>query len=126
MTKLRELYHCNICGNVVEITHEGAPALVCCNQPMEKLKAKTEDAGEEKHVPVVEEVDDGIKVKVGTVKHPMEEKHYIKFIEVLTKEKVHRVELKPGQVPEANFCIPKSDLIEVREFCTIHGLWKNK
>lgn len=126
MTKLRELYRCNICGNVVEITHEGAPALVCCNQPMEKLEAKTEDAGEEKHVPVVEEIDDGIKVKVGTVKHPMEEKHYIKFIEVLTKEKVYRVELKPGQVPEANFCIPKSDLIEVREFCTIHGLWKNK
>ncbi|MBL7131277.1 MAG: desulfoferrodoxin [Candidatus Omnitrophica bacterium] len=126
MTQLRELYRCEICGNIVEITHEGAPALVCCNQPMVKLEAKTEDAGQEKHVPVVEESDNGIKVKVGSIEHPMEEKHYIKFIEVLTKEKVMHVELKPGQAPEAKCCVPKSDVVEVREFCTIHGLWRNK
>ncbi|MCK5535124.1 desulfoferrodoxin FeS4 iron-binding domain-containing protein, partial [bacterium] len=90
MTKLRELYRCNICGNVVEITHEGAPALVCCNQPMVKLEAKTEDTGSEKHVPVIEEIDGGTTIKVGSIAHPMEEKHYIKFIEVLTKDKVLR------------------------------------
>jgi len=126
MTRLRGLYRCGICGNVVEITNEGAPALVCCGEPMAKLEAKTEDKGQEKHVPVVEETDDGIKVKVGSIEHPMEEKHYIKFIEVLTKEKVIRVELKPGQLPEAKFCEPKSNVVEVREFCTIHGLWKSE
>ena len=126
MTKLRELYHCNICGNVVEIAHEEAPALICCGQPMVKIEAKTEEEGQEKHVPVIEELDKGIKVKVGSVQHPMEEKHYIKFIEVLTKDKIIRKELKPGQAPEGECCLPKQDIVEVREYCTIHGLWKNK
>lgn len=126
VTKLRELYRCNICGNVVEITHEGAPALVCCNQPMVKLEAKSEDTGSEKHVPVIEEVDGGTTIKVGSIAHPMEEKHYIKFIEVLTNDKVLRVELKPGQNPEVQSDVSKTDILEVREFCTIHGLWKNK
>ena len=99
MTKLRELYKCDVCGNVVEITHEGAPSLVCCNEPMKKLEAKTADQGLEKHVPVVESADSGIKVKVGSVEHPMEEKHYIKFIEVMTKDKVLRAELAPGMKP---------------------------
>jgi len=126
MTQLRELYHCKICGNVVEIAHEGAPALVCCEKPMVKLEAKTEDQGQEKHVPVVEEAGCGIKVKVGSVAHPMEDKHYIKFIEILLEDKIMRKELEPGQIPEVECCIPKSKVIEVREFCTIHGLWKNK
>ena len=126
MTQLRELYRCEICGNVVEIAHEGAPALVCCGKPMVKLEAKTEDEGQEKHVPVIEETDSGIKVKVGSVEHPMEDKHYIKFIEILLKDKIMRKELKPGQAPEAECCAPKSDVIETREFCTVHGLWKNR
>ncbi|MEA3489431.1 MAG: desulfoferrodoxin [Candidatus Omnitrophota bacterium] len=126
MTQLRELYRCEICGNVVEIAHEGAPALVCCEQPMIKLEAKTGDEGKEKHVPVVEETDSGIKVKVGSVGHPMEEKHYIKFIEVLAKDKVLRAELNPGQAPMAEFCVAKPDIIEVREFCTVHMLWKSR
>lgn len=125
MTQLREIYQCEVCGNVVEIVNEGQPALVCCNQPMVKLEAKTEDAGGEKHVPVVEETDNGIKVKVGSVEHPMEEKHYIKCIEVLTQNKVCRAELNPGQVPEAEFPVKKEDIVEVKEFCTIHGLWKS-
>ena len=126
MTKLRELYRCEICGNVVEVAHEGASTLVCCGKPMIKLEAKTEDEGQEKHVPVIEEAENGIKVKIGTVAHPMEEKHYIKFIEILLKDGIMRRELKPGQVPEAKFCASKSDVIEAREFCIIHGLWKNK
>ncbi|MFH1395109.1 MAG: desulfoferrodoxin [Candidatus Omnitrophota bacterium] len=124
MTRLRELYRCEICGNVVEITHEGAPSLVCCDEPMKKLEAKTEDEGKEKHVPVMEETDAGTKVKIGSVPHPMEEKHYIKFIEVLSDDRVIRVELKPGQAPEAEVCLLKSEIQEVREFCTVHGLWK--
>ena len=133
MTRLRELYRCEICGNVVEITHEGAPALVCCEQPMTKLEARTEDQGQEKHVPVVSETDTcpccgskecGVIVKVGDVEHPMEDKHYIKFIEVLTGDRVLRVELSPGEKPEAAFCVKKEDITEVREFCTVHMLWE--
>ena len=100
---------------------------------MGKLEAKTEDEGKEKHVPVVEQTDEcpcgcgsencGIKVKVGGVEHPMEEKHYIKFIEVLTADKVLRAELKPGMKPEAEFCAVKDDIVDVREFCTVHMLW---
>ena len=126
MTKVREVYRCEVCGNVVEVVNEGAPALVCCGKPMTKLEAKTEDTGQEKHVPVIEEADKGIKVKVGSVQHPMEEKHYIKFIEILTKDRVLRTELKPGQAPEASSCASRADVLEVREFCTIHGLWKSK
>jgi superoxide reductase len=125
MTQLRELYRCEICANVVEIAHEGATSLVCCGQPMGKLDAKTQDEGKEKHVPVIEETECCVKVKVGSAEHPMEEKHYIKFIEVLTKNQVLRAELKPGQKPEADFCVAKSDIIEVREFCTVHMLWKS-
>ena len=126
MTQLRELYQCEVCGNIVEVAHEGASALVCCDKPMIKLEAKTEDQGQEKHVPVVEETNNSIVVKVGSIGHPMEDKHYIKFVEVLLNDRVIRKELKPGQAPEAKYCVSKSDVIEVREFCTVHGLWKNK
>ena len=139
MTALREIYRCEVCGNVVEMVNEGVGELVCCGQPMGKLEAKTEDQGQEKHVPVVEDTGKAtcscdscgeenicIKVKVGSVEHPMEAAHYIKFIEVLTKDKVARTELKPGDKPEAHFCcIAKEDIIEVREFCTVHMLWKS-
>jgi len=124
MTNLRELYHCSVCGHVVEVANEGAPTLVCCGKEMEKLEAKTEDQGKEKHVPIVEETDLFTRVKVGSVEHPMEEKHYIKFIEVLTKDQVLRAELSPGQAPAAEFCVPKADVVEVREYCTVHSLWE--
>lgn len=127
MTKLRDLYKCSICGNVIEVVHTGAPALVCCGKPMDKLEAKSEDMGNEKHVPVVEPIPGGgIAVKVGSVDHPMEEKHFIRFIEVLTKDRVVRVELNPGEKPAAEFCAKMEDVLEVREYCNIHGLWKNK
>ena len=126
MTQLRELYHCEICGNVVEVINEGAPALVCCEKPMVKLEAKTQDEGKEKHAPVIEETDRGVMVKVGSVEHPMEEKHYIKFIEIILAKKVVRSELKPGEKPEVAICgcVKKEDIVEVREYCTVHGLWK--
>ncbi|SPF53575.1 superoxide reductase (desulfoferrodoxin) [Candidatus Desulfosporosinus infrequens] len=123
MTNLRELYHCTICGNVVEVVNTGATSLVCCDKPMEKLVAGGKDASLEKHVPVVVTVDGGIKVKVGSAPHPMEEKHLIRFIEVLTKDQVLRVELAPNQAPEASFLVKADDVVEVREYCTVHGLW---
>ncbi|HBV89300.1 desulfoferrodoxin [Desulfosporosinus sp.] len=124
MTNLRELYVCGICGNVIEVVHTGASSLVCCNKPMDKLEAGTKDASLEKHVPVIEEADGGIKVKVGSIAHPMEEKHFIRFIEVLTKGQVLRAELEPGQIPEAFFLVKADNVVEVREYCNIHGLWK--
>ena len=124
MTNLRELYVCNICGNVIEVVNTGASSLVCCNQPMTKMEPGAKDASLEKHVPVIESVDGGIKVKVGSVAHPMEEKHYIVFIEVLTKDQVLRAELNPNQAPEAIFLVKASDVLEVREYCNVHGLWK--
>ena len=123
MTNLRELYHCTVCGNVVEVVNTGATSLVCCGKPMEKLVAGSIDASLEKHVPVVEAVDGGIKVKVGSAAHPMEEKHFIRFIEVLTKDQVLRAELAPNQAPEASFIVKADDVVEVREYCTVHGLW---
>ena len=126
MTKLNEIYQCSICGNVVEIVNDAQGQLVCCDKPMSKLEAKTQDAGNEKHVPVIEELDKGLKIKVGSVSHPMEEEHYIKFIEILKKDRVCRIPLNPGDSTEIVCdCLKKDDIIEVREFCTVHGLWKN-
>lgn len=124
MTKMRELFKCSVCGNVIEVVNPGAPALVCCQKPMERLEAGVTDASKEKHVPVVEAVSGGIKVKVGSVAHPMEEKHFIRFIEVLTKDQVLRAELTPNEAPEALFMVNAAEVLEVREYCTIHGLWK--
>lgn len=125
MTKLREIYYCTVCGNVVEINNEGASALVCCNQKMQKLEAKTEDSTLEKHVPYVEEKGNGVLVKVGQNQaHPMNEEHHIKFIEVHTKTMVLKAELNPGDKPEAEFPVKKADIVKVREWCNIHGLWE--
>ncbi len=124
--KLRQIYKCEICGNVIEVLYEGQPALVCCGEDMKKLEPKTEDSTKEKHVPYVEETSNGVRVKVGqNAAHPMEEKHYIVFIEVLTDKKVCRHELKPGDEPQAEFPVKKSDIKEVREYCNVHNLWKS-
>lgn len=123
MTELNQIYRCNICGNMVEMLHAGKGKLVCCGQPMELLKEKTKDVGYEKHVPVLEKTDSGIKVKVGSVPHPMEDKHYIEWIEIISDRKIVRKFLKPGEKPEAVFGTEKGKVV-AREYCTVHGLWK--
>lgn len=126
MVKLRDIYYCEICGNVVEILNEGQPALVCCGQPMILLEAQTQDATQEKHVPYIEKTEQGVLVKVGqNQEHPMLDKHYIKFIEVLTEDKVYRAELHPGDKPQAEFPVKKTEILMAREWCNIHGLWKS-
>ena len=101
MEKL-QVYKCNVCGNIVEVLHVGGGTLVCCKEEMQHLAEKSSaEEGNEKHVPVVEETENGIKVKVGSVPHPMEEDHYIQWAEVITDEKVYREFFKPGTVPEA-------------------------
>ena len=123
MTERLQIYKCEICGNIVEVLHEGAGELVCCGQPMKLLVENTVDAAKEKHVPVIEKTATGVKVKVGSVAHPMEEKHYIEWIEIIADGKAFRQFLKPGNAPEAVFEI-KANKIEAREHCNLHGLWK--
>lgn len=122
MTKKLQIYKCSICGNIVEVLHEGVGQLVCCGQPMNLFEEKSEEEGKEKHLPVVEKTDKGLKVNVGSVTHPMEEKHYIEWIEAIANGKVYRQFLKPGDAPEAMFDIEAENL-SVREYCNIHGLW---
>jgi len=125
MAERLEFYKCGVCGNIVEVYDGGVGELVCCGQPMEVLNAKTEDKGLEKHVPVVEKVGDNVKVKVGDVPHPMEDNHYIEWIEVVTKDGKNACFLKPNMDPEATFVIT-DDIVEVREHCNVHGLWTKK
>lgn len=122
MTRKKQIYKCEICGNIVEVVHEGAGELVCCGQLMKLMEENTVDAAIEKHVPVIEKTEKGVKVKVGSVEHPMTEEHYIEWIEIIVDRKAYRQDLKPGDKPEAEFCIEGE--VEARAYCNLHGLWK--
>ena len=123
MTKLKQIYKCNVCGNIVEVLHTGVGKLVCCGEVMQLMEEKREDVGQEKHLPVIEKMENKVKVKVGSIPHPMEEKHYIEWIESEAKGKAYRQFLKPGDTPEAVFDV-KPEKITFREYCNLHGLWK--
>jgi superoxide reductase len=125
MAERLEVYKCEACGNIVEVLHGGAGELVCCGQPMVLMAENTVDAAKEKHVPVVEKVAGGFKVKVGDVPHPMEEKHYIEWVEVIADGRAYRQFLSPGQAPEATFMID-ADQVTAREYCNLHGHWKGQ
>ncbi|MBN2713880.1 MAG: desulfoferrodoxin [Planctomycetes bacterium] len=126
MTARLEIYKCMECGNIVEVQTAAGGDLQCCGNPMKLLEEQTADSSKEKHVPVIEKVDGGYKVKVGSVPHPMEEKHYIEWIELQVDNKVLKAYLKPGDAPEACFCVcgePKT--VVAREYCNVHSLWKS-
>jgi len=133
MTELKQIYKCNICGNIVEVLHPGAGELVCCGKPMELISAKDKEEGTEKHLPVIEELPanacqgkDGFRIKVGQTEHPMEENHYIEWIEINTADgKSGKKFLKPGDKPEAEFYTRK-EIASAREYCNIHGMWETK
>jgi superoxide reductase len=125
MTKQFEIYKCEICGNIVEVLHEGVGELVCCGQPMKLQKENTQGEYAEKHAPVITKNPEGVNIKVGQIEHPMEEKHYIEWIEIFTEKGRSKKFLKPGEKPEANFPV-KSEIKGARMYCNIHGLWKNK
>jgi len=110
---------------MVEVVHEGGGNLVCCGQPMKLVVENTMDASKEKHIPVVEKLNPGIKVTVGSVLHPMDDKHYIEWIEIIRNGKICRKDLKPGEAPEAIFCLREGDEFSVRAYCNLHGLWKS-
>lgn len=125
MTNLREVYKCNICGNIVEVLHTGVGELVCCGHPMELVSERTqENEYKEKHVPVAQVEGDGLKVVVGSVVHPMMDAHYIEWIEVISSGNSCRKYLKAGDAPEAVFPNVPADA-KVRAYCNLHGLWRN-
>jgi superoxide reductase len=123
MTQRLQVYKCEVCGNIVEVLHEGKGELVCCGKPMKLFEENKTDGAKEKHVPVIEKVDGGVKVKVGSVAHPMEEKHYIEWIQLIDGDKAYRAFLKPGAAPEAVFKVEGGNL-SARDFCNLHGLWR--
>jgi superoxide reductase len=144
MTKLREIYKCEVCGNIVEVIHESGGTLVCCGKPMMLQKENSVDAErfhenksdsknknpsgvaspEEKHVPIIEKTSNGIKVRVGSVPHPMIPEHYIEWIELIADETSYKKFLKPEDKPEAEFCIEAKN-ITATAYCNLHGLWKS-
>ena len=124
MAERIEVYKCEACGNIVEVLHGGDGELVCCGEPMKLMVENKVDAAKEKHVPVIEKISGGVKVKVGSVAHPMEDKHYIEWIEIIADGKAYRQFLKSGEKPEASFQVT-ADKIQGREYCNLHGLWKN-
>jgi len=119
MTKQKEIYKCEICGNIVEVTHDGGGQLVCCGEPMKLMKENIVDASIEKHIPIIKEK----KVFVGTIEHPMTEEHYIEWIEASDRKQISKVFLKPKQKPEAEFFFK---LKSARAYCNLHGLWKSE
>ncbi len=124
MTKNNEVYKCPLCGNIIEVLHTGAGELVCCGQPMDLMGENTVEAAKEKHVPVITADKDGVKVTVGSVAHPMEDKHWIEWIELIADGKVYRQTLKPGDAPEAVFCCFNAADVTARAYCNLHGNWK--
>ena len=128
MTEQNEIYKCDICCNVISVIETGKGELVCCGQPMRILEEQTsEQEGKEKHVPVVETVEGVVKVKVGSVPHPMEKDHYIELIQLVKDNKVVIDQrLKPGDEPVAEFCcIADTEGLTARILCNKHGLWKS-
>ncbi|MEM3743623.1 MAG: desulfoferrodoxin [Candidatus Methanomethyliaceae archaeon] len=125
ITEKLQVYKCEICGNIVMVLHSGMGQLVCCGEPMKLLEEKTIDVGKEKHVPVIEKTDKGTLVKIGSVPHPMEEKHYIEWVQIIKDETTMIGFLKPGMKPEVLFEVT-GDVKKAREYCNIHGLWSNK
>ena len=124
MTELRQVYKCDVCGNIVELLHAGAGTMVCCDQPMTLQAENTVDAAKEKHVPVIEAMNGGVLVKVGSVEHPMTDAHYIEWIEIHTASRVYRKFLHPGEKPQAAFQLDEA-VLYAREYCNLHRLWKS-
>ena len=125
MTKKREIYHCPICGNVVEVMSEGGGVLVCCGKPMVKLPGNTTEASQEKHIPVIEKIEGGYKVTVGSISHPMTAADYIQWIVLETPTHVLRCELQPSDEPQAIFMTNEAAVCAL-SYCNLHGLWRKK
>lgn len=124
MIQKRQVYKCSVCGNIVEVLFAGGGTLVCCGKEMILQVEDSVDAAAEKHVPIIDKIPGGVKVRVGSAEHPMLDNHYIEWIEIETPDKIYRKELKPGDKPEAEFLVME-DIVQAREYCSLHGLWKS-
>jgi len=125
MLEKGQIFRCNTCGNMFELIHVGGGTSTCCGTEMELLSDAPKDVGAEKHIPIIEKTDSGVKVKVGKVAHPMEEKHYIAWIEIITDNGTQRAFLEPGMAPEAEFMVNDLSNLKAKEYCIIHGLWRS-
>ncbi len=125
MTELKQVYRCTVCGNIVEVVNAAGGTLSCCDQPMKLMKENSQDGALEKHVPVIEKIDGGYKVKVGEVEHPTLPEHHILWIELVTENQILRKYLNAGEKPEAIFMTDATN-VYAREYCNLHGLWKSK
>jgi len=124
MSEINEIYKCNVCGNMAEMVHSGFSVMVCCNNPMELLEAIQKDEGGQKHIPIINIEDNKVIVDVGEIPHPMEEEHWINFIELCVGDQIFRQQLKPGDKPSATFdVISKGEEVSSRIYCNLHGLW---
>ncbi len=126
MLEKGQIYRCNTCGNMFELVRVGGGSSSCCGNDMELLSDLPKDVGGEKHIPIIEKIDSGVKVKIGQVPHPMEETHYIAWIELINDNTTQRAFLKPGDAPEAVFKLDNTDNLMAKEYCTVHGLWKSE
>lgn len=126
MKERQSVFKCAKCGNITEVVFNSAGTLSCCGQPMDIQEPKTADSATEKHVPIIEAIEEGIRVTVGSTEHPMTEEHYIQWIEVINGDYIQRKYLKPGDKPIAEFYVPYNDNLIAREYCNLHGNWKNK
>ncbi len=125
MRKRLEVYKCEKCGNIIEVLHGGGGKLICCGDEMNLLAENSQDAATEKHVPIIEKTEQGYKVTVGSVEHPMMDNHWIQWVELIADGEVHRRFLNPGDKPEALFCVT-AEKVTAREYCNLHGHWKGE
>ncbi len=123
--KRGQVNKCHVCGNIVQLLHVGGGNLVCCGQPMELLEEKTEDQGFEKHVPVIGKIARGVKIKVGSIPHPMEEAHFIEWVSLYVDDKIYTEFLQPGMSPEVQFKVEGKNMM-AKIYCNVHGLWRSK
>ncbi len=124
MVEVNQVYYCPVCGNMVEVVKGGAGKLVCCGKPMELMQENAADAAKEKHIPILTREGSKIKVSVGSIAHPMEDVHFIDWVEMLAEGRVTRKYLKPGMAPEVTFCVDPQAEVVIRAYCNKHGLWK--
>jgi len=122
---IKEIYRCDVCGNLVEVLTVGGGELICCGQPMILLKGNDVDASVEKHVPVIEEIEGGYQIKVGQEDHPMTDAHFIEWISIETKKKLYRKFLKPHDKPVAKFKT-NCKILKASCYCNLHSLWIKK
>lgn len=124
MSQGEKFYLCKHCHKIIGIVQESPVDTICCGEPMQLLVPNTVEASNEKHLPDVTVERNVVKVKVGSVEHPMVPEHFIPWIYMETKAGGQRKNLKPGDKPEVVFALQDDEAVAVYAYCNLHGLWK--